>query len=463
MKNCPTCDLDFEDEFVFCAEDGSRLEYVVDVPREDSAPKQTASPAIKQPAAVTALHCPVCQVEYPLTFVVCPVDGLLLSREKPQAPKKKEPAHEPAAAKPVDIKPAFVKASVVEPPTVEQTITEQPIVEPTVVIESQPRAEPVFATASGPQETVALPFPVAEEISRVTVRQVLEAVYDEMAGAASRIKSRLSSLRDQASKARESAYQKQADKTEPPNLRLIARLTTIGLSLFVLLVLYSVYDYVTRRPSAKPSVEKIEQVAELSPLIPTPEEARNYKEETDEQTTDGNDIAEPHAVGQAAEATHHGVTKQLLSSPERQTTPSNAERQQKPPSEPRPAAPVVRGPVPSQSTGGRINARLLRVHSSKARPGVRYDLTFVLEEEAGDPVRWERMIISTRSARGLNQSQTIPFSHRQGASGSLTFTVSVQMYGPSEADLRGRVLCTTIGSDPAGRAMRASFGANVAP
>lgn len=443
MKNCPTCDLDFEDEFVFCAEDGSRLEYLVDMRREQAILKQPDPYLIKPPATVNALHCPACQGEYPLTFVICPVDGLLLRREI-SAPKKKEP--------PI-VELAVVKPMIVESMTVELPIVELPTVELPIFIDPQPSYKRMFAPVSEPQETAVLPLPIAEDTRRVTIRQTVETVYDEMAGAVSRIKSRLSSLRDQASKAREGVDRKQG--ADPPNLRVAARVTIIGLSLFALLALYSAYDYVTRRPSAKPGVEKMEEIAKVSPLIPTPEEARNYREETDDEAF--SPIAESSAGEQAAESPRHGATKQLLSNPERQPKPPTA-------SKPQPAsAPVVTGPVPSQSTGGRINARLLRVRSSKARPGVRYDLTFVLHEEAGDAVRWERMVISTRSAKGLNQSQTIPFHHRLGADGSLTFTVSVQMYGPSEADLRGRIVCTTIGSDPSGRAMRASFGANVAP
>ncbi|GEM_PF-1765484 len=450
MKNCPVCDLDFEDEFVFCAEDGSRLEYLVDLPREQAVSKPTDS--LIKPATVNALHCPACQGEYPLTFVVCPIDGLLLTRQKLSAKKKEPPV----------VKPVIVEPLIVKPMIVEHMIAEPMIIETPVVIDSQPRNEPQVAQAREPRQPIVFHSLMVEDTGRLTVRQAVEMVYDEMAGAVSRIKSRLSFMRDQASKGREGVYGQIA---EPLNLRLAARVTIIGLSLFALIALYSAYDYITRRPSARPAVEKAEEMAKVSPLIPTPEEARNYREEADDEVVDEIERVESGAGSRTTETPRPDATRQLLSNPERQPTPANAERQKpSPASEPRTAsAPAVRGPIPSQSTGGRIEARLLRVRSSKARPGVRYDLTFVLDEEAGDAVRWERMVISTRSAKGLNQTQTIPFHHRQGASGSLTFTVSVQMYGPSEADLRGRIVCTTIGSDQSGRAMRASFGANVAP
>ncbi|MEW6211427.1 MAG: hypothetical protein AB1631_23885 [Acidobacteriota bacterium] len=456
MKNCPMCDLDFEDEFIFCAEDGSRLEYLVEFQRKDSISKQIDSPPIK-PATVTALYCPACQGEYPLTFTVCPIDGLRLTREKFSAPKKKEPpAVEPAVIGPATVKQIIVKPTMVEQPIAEPTIVKPPIVESTLRIDLQPRDDRSTAGLSEPQQDDVLLLPVAEEIPRATLRQAMEAVYDEMAGAMSRIKSRLSALRDQALKAR--AYGRHI--AEPPDLRLAARVTVIGLSLFALLALYAAYDYVTSRPSLKPRAEKTGEVAEVSPLIPTPEEARNYKESED-QPTEEIEATGSSGGGRAIETPRPGATRQLLSNAERQSI-SNAEPKPKPTQAKEPQ-PIDTGPVPSQSTGGRINARLLRVRSAKANPGVRYDLTFVLHEEAGDAVRWERLVISTRSAKGLNQTQTIPFHHRQGASGSLTFTVSVQMFGPSEADLKGRVVCTTIGSDPSGRAMRASFGANVAP
>jgi hypothetical protein len=57
----------------------------------------------------------------------------------------------------------------------------------------------------------------------------------------------------------------------------------------------------------------------------------------------------------------------------------------------------------------------------------------------------------------------IPFQHWLAGSGALTFTVNVDMAGPSEDDWRGRISCMSVGADETGRPLRASFGTNVAP
>jgi len=53
--------------------------------------------------------------------------------------------------------------------------------------------------------------------------------------------------------------------------------------------------------------------------------------------------------------------------------------------------------------------------------------------------------------------------HRLGASGTLTFTISVELAGGREADWQGRVVCTTLGWDNRGGALQTSFGANLTP
>ena len=105
----------------------------------------------------------------------------------------------------------------------------------------------------------------------------------------------------------------------------------------------------------------------------------------------------------------------------------------------------------------------MNVRSRKTPNGFRYDLTFNMQEQAGRVTQWERLAIVTRSASGISHSQAMPFYHRLGAAGTLTFTVSVEMQGRAQPDWAGRIICTSIGTDQTGRAYRASFGANVAP
>jgi len=118
--------------------------------------------------------------------------------------------------------------------------------------------------------------------------------------------------------------------------------------------------------------------------------------------------------------------------------------------------------LPRGDSGG-FDARLVRVRSRKTPEGVRYDLTFNMLERAGRAAQWQRVLISTRSASGASHSEAIPFSHRLGAAGALTFTISVELTGRSEADWQGRIVCTTLGWDNNGGPLQASFGANVTP
>jgi hypothetical protein len=118
--------------------------------------------------------------------------------------------------------------------------------------------------------------------------------------------------------------------------------------------------------------------------------------------------------------------------------------------------------LPNVNAGG-FDARLIRVRSSRTSAGVRYDLTFSMQEQTGRMAQWQRVLISTHSASGNRHSEAVPFSHKLGPSGALTFTISVDFAGRSEADWRGRVVCTTLGWDRQGAPLQASFGANVTP
>jgi hypothetical protein len=118
--------------------------------------------------------------------------------------------------------------------------------------------------------------------------------------------------------------------------------------------------------------------------------------------------------------------------------------------------------LPRGDAGG-FDARLIRVRSTKTQAGIRYDLTFNMQEQAGRAANWQRVLVSTRSMSGASHSQAIPFSHKLGATGALTFTISVELTGHSESDWQGRVTCTTLGWDNKGTPLQASFGANVTP
>jgi outer membrane biosynthesis protein TonB len=118
---------------------------------------------------------------------------------------------------------------------------------------------------------------------------------------------------------------------------------------------------------------------------------------------------------------------------------------------------------PRTVTNSPVNMNLVRVRSHRTESGVRYDLTFTLQQNEGRVIRWERLNLSTRSASGLSHSEVVPFYQRLGSSGSLNFTVSVEMRGRSDADLYGRITCTGVGTDVDGRNIKTDFTARVNP
>ncbi|HVF88417.1 MAG TPA: hypothetical protein VNH22_00025 [Blastocatellia bacterium] len=119
--------------------------------------------------------------------------------------------------------------------------------------------------------------------------------------------------------------------------------------------------------------------------------------------------------------------------------------------------------VARQASDSRVNARLTRVRGRRTASGYRYDLTFTLNSQSQLSLYWDKLLISTRSASGTSNSMVVPFSHNLGATGSMTFTISVEMSGAAESDWQGRITCTSVGRDASGRLTRAAFSTSVAP
>ncbi len=253
---------------------------------------------------------------------------------------------------------------------------------------------------------------------------------------------------------------------ERPGFRVAAIATVIALAVFGLVAIYTFVSNLSRR-SSSPAV-KVASKAQAAPLpfVPTPREAQDYKEEAPVPATSTR--PEPPVVRPAERVrsetpsnspTDHGGPKNTAAQPLPKTPMVTA------PPAPVPATRVSNPPMPALPPGisGGFDARLIRVRSRKTEAGVRYDLTFNMQEQAGRSAQWQRVLISTRSARGTSHSEAIPFSHRLGAAGALTFTISVELTGRSEADWQGRIVCTTLGWDNRGAPLQASFGANVTP
>jgi hypothetical protein len=413
MKTCPVCALDVEDTYLFCPEDGSTLG---DMSGTSVNELERPSEVDDETDGAVVLYCPACAAEYPLTFSECPTHRVKLTRHnisrltdraaaQPAVPELKQPA----AANPdqpisLELTPMRTHAP--------ERASEVAIAEHAAGFDYRPRE----------------PIPFHHEFDK-------ESSYSE------------------------SPTEPDAHGVERPRFRIAAIATVIALSVFALVGMYKFVSSVSRRPSAPAA--RITDPAPL-PFVATPREALDYKEEqaapiasklpepqpdrTAEQKN-GSSTAERSARNKAAD--------QSGTRPAVESRPASLNSVAKASLPPMPA-------LPRGNSGG-FDARLIRVRSAKTSSGFRYDLTFNMQEQAGRSAQWQRVLITTRSVSGVNRSQAIPFAHRLGAAGALTFTISVELAGRSEADWQGRVVCTTLGWDNQGAPLQANFGANLTP
>jgi hypothetical protein len=242
-------------------------------------------------------------------------------------------------------------------------------------------------------------------------------------------------------------------------------------------------------------------VETASIYVETPQSARDYTEEaTDDEATDdkaskggkteekpGVEVFLPAAKQtkeQQPDTKNKAAEKPLPIEPDTEPVRVPAKNQQtnsQPPADNKPnsSPPVSRSPRPQIATsqdreddkpirsGGSsnspVNMNLVRVRSYRTEAGVRYDLTFTMQQNEGRLIRWERLNLLTRSASGITHSEVVPFYQRLGSSGSLNFTVSVEMRGRSEADVHGRITCIGTGTDVEGRNVKTDFTTRISP
>ncbi len=436
MKTCPVCLLKLDDAYQYCPEDGSSL-------RSDSARQpeafqekieayEVASERVEQRAPL--LYCPACAVEYPLTFSRCPVHGVALTKQK---------------------------ISIKRPSNV--------IAQSTVSSDAKSEAEP-SNEAQEPDPSNQLPA-FSDEIDMFDDEQHLRSV--EECKATSNFESeaeqyeqhaRVEDMANSDSETEAALWgDVEAGKDSPQvstkrSLFVAAIVTTVGLAVFAIMTAYVFYSAAQKptlsadRIEQKPLTIQVKQEPALDPAI---EQSQSDTEESNEDKAEvagsNDDKRTSHHDSLPASARPNVAAMTKNPAPREATRPVQA------------SLPALSNlPIP-HGAAGRVDARLIRIRSMKSPSGYHYDLTFSLRELAGQVTQWETLTISTRSASGASHSQTVPFFHRLGAAGSLTFTVSVDMSGRSEADWIGRVVCTSTGSDNAGRLYRASFGANVAP
>jgi hypothetical protein len=432
MKACPVCRLDLEDTYLFCPEDGSPLQppdaSILAKESHENQAAQAVEESNLNSTSHVVLYCPACAAEYPLTFSDCPVHGVPLTRHSiatfvnpPVAPALRTP--EPRLP---------------EPPEQARTPANQGArnAAPLAAISESNQLEPVQVESETAQEPLIITDRADDQVN--------------------------SYERPQATLLR--------GGQEPKSFRIAAIMIIVGLVVLSLAGLYTLYSNVSRKPAslAARSAEKSSASAPEPEFIPTPQAALDYKEEPvaaqrPEAASAGDQAAqEKEPARAAAVAPARPAARQV----EERSQPATS-------AQPAPVAPQTPVTVRRQAgatdlvlprgTYGLVDARLIRMRARQTPSGYRYDLTFNLQEQAGRVAQYDRLAVVTHSASGINHSEVMPFSHRLGAAGDLTFTISVELKGRSEPDWQGRIICTTSGTDNQGRPLRTSFGAHVSP
>jgi cell division protein FtsN len=473
MKTCSVCGLHVEDDYLYCWEDGTPL-------NEAEAMRPPQSPALltvpSEPAAAAGaeneevkgqrvLYCPVCAGTFPLTFVACPIHDVPLTTRSLR--QKATPEIRPITVE--EPSPEIVSSE----PSV-QFLAPTPVIAPAPVIPQAPVIAPAPAPviaqapviAPAPARVLEIPTYDAEETESEPPDDggsnsmgFLLSYWDRFRVRIERLTREMRSRRKPSKRRRQSfdwgLGLPGAGESDPLNtpkgMRLAARATAISLILITLAGIYIVYSLVTRTPSPSSRSNQNNIAQQESPLIATPQEARDYRPEPELPSTSGTDDAAPGALdspSRPAEAGAGAAPRTFLAAPARSGLANMAASSY----DARPPA-----------GGGRFNTRLVRVRSYRSPSGYRYTLTFTLYEQAGRSMQWERLSIVTQSANGATHTESLPFQYVLAGSGALTFTVNVEMAGTSEADWRGHISCMSIGADDSGRPLRASFGADVAP
>jgi hypothetical protein len=426
MKTCPVCALELEDSYLFCPEDGSSLTAV-----DASSTAFIGTHSNEDPTNVV-LYCPACGAEYPLTFSLCPVHGVPLTKQRIQI-QTKQPA--------------------IDAPAV-QVNTE------TIALNRPP-----FITLHKNTPTDNFDRGLGGNIATVSNSDANKEIIERRE---SDVEASTSSL--PGSRIQPPSFSSEAPEADRTGFRIAAIATIIALAVFGLVGIYALVSNLSRRPSPATRPAGQTENAQEVPFVVTPQAASDFKDA---------DTQEQSAASASEKATDPQATTRVVE-PEPKETPSssNGERNRTAPD----ARPIQR--MPSQATrvstpateasdppapalphtsSREFDSRLVRARSSRTSAGYRYDLTFNMQEQLGHSTQWQRVLITSRSASGASHTQAIPFVHRLGATGALTFTISVELTGRSEADWRGRINCTTLGWDNTGAPLQATFVANVTP
>lgn len=442
MKTCPVCALDLEDSYLFCPDDGSSLEVLRILPADSEPPEVKSEGPLngEQTPGAVVLYCPACAAEYPLTFSVCPMHQVPL------------------------VKHRIVRGSNEEPHLGER--------DRTIEKQSNPEGLQVQHHHYKPARQLTNLELKRPEIESSKVAKAIATIHHESSENVTETEAPAGNKTSEprvvaipSLDSREPVLDLRDHGVEHPGFRVAAIATVLLLALLGVVAMYKVGSGLSRRSSPTPieTASKTEPTPQPSPFVATPPEALNYKDEPAPETTplllepqSERPVERAHNESLSSSTAERVARKNVIQVPPKQPAApppalSKSDRVSSPPM-----------PLPRGNAEG-FDARLIRVRSMKTAAGIRYDLTFNMQEQAGRSAQWQRVLVSTRSTSGTSHSEAIPFSHRLGAAGALTFTISVELTGRSEADWRGRIVCTTLGWDNKGAPLQASFGANVTP
>jgi hypothetical protein len=426
MKVCSVCALELEDSYLFCPDDGSSLAATASDP--SSARLLSSNP--DDDTASVVLYCPACGAEYPLTFSSCPVHGVQLTRQSMQSVGKQ--AVSESSETPIN-SAALVSG---------QHIDSEPPVTPN---EATSNLHPNVDIASG----------IAADAANSTGAELIENRESDTEPSAAATPATGTQPRP--------VFPSEPHEPEGQGFRIAAIATMIALAIFALVGLYALASNLSRRPSPAARTASQTEPAQAVPFVVTPQAALDYKEEQPAAPA-AEKLAEPPTTTRIVE--RQRKEKPSSSNEERKSTIARSITRL-PAQSPSVSTAAMQASDPpallAHANSGEFDSRLVRARARRTSAGYRYDLTFNMQEQRGHSAQWQRVLITTRSASGASHTQAIPFVHRLGATGALTFTISVELTGRSEADWRGRINCTTLGWDNAGAPLQASFVANVTP
>lgn|SRR5215813_2589785 len=457
MKTCPVCALELEDTYLYCPDDGSNLGAMSinsgSMSTNSSDGTVSGKSGDKEVADSTVLYCPACAAEYPLTFSSCPVHHVLLTKHP--IPKLSESVVEFAEASTSNGSHTIVASSRIdEPPKRGKDLTSSIVLQRPAIESSRESLHRLSATkASETHENSIDDEPVVEWAESEAPPASITTPLDYW----------------------ETRNEAQSIVSDRPGFRLAAVVTAIALGILGFIAVSKVISQLTRRSgSTGQIVSKTGVAPQPPPFVATPREAQEYQEPPSpepQKKVDEPAAVKPKVEGPAVVTQREHARPEATPNmpPERNAQRQNTQTVQRPPAVTSPVSPAptrasnAQPPtLPSGNAAG-FDARLIRIRSSRTTAGVRYDLTFNMQEQGGRMAQWQRVLISTHAASGNRHSEAIPFSHRLGPAGALTFTISVELNGRSEADWRGQIVCTTLGWDRQGAPLQARFGANVAP